>query len=288
MKFSRIVDKFKSVGKYISTKYQQYTGESTNEKAEKLYDDIMKSYNQHKAYFEEKVCQKEKNITSYVNSINNAKVLIKKELFPDFANKIRLLKDVSITEDFINECYSGISIDLCDIRHRDELFFVDFNKNRFKINVANFLTFGIYGRKLANINYNNVKEEEQRLELEKFKMNSELKRLEVIEESLQKVDLYYKSLIDKYKRMLLRMDNSVNFLLIKTISIAHRFISSEMSIYNLPISQQKEIQAMTTMSLILSEIVKTSIMIDSSEISICEINKIEKQTKQFNKDFNAA
>lgn len=284
-----IRDKFKKGGKAVSHSYKKFTGQADFEKADNLYNDVMNRFEQHKNYFENEVKKHTEKIESHVKAINEAKVYIKTELFPTFANKIKLLRDIPVTDEFIKECYRGKYIKVDTLRSKDELFTIDFNKNRFKSNALAIITLGIYTRKQAKKTLCKVKEEEKRIDEEIKRMDTEIDRLSCIEQSLSHLAEWYNLLIETYKMMLNRLDNSVNFLLIKTISLVHKFVAAEMSIERLPISQRKEIQAMWSMSLIMKKMVETSILVDSSKDSVIRIkNELKKQTDMYKNTFNAA
>lgn len=284
-----IKDKFNKGGRTVSHSYKKFSGQADSDKADELYNDVMNRFEQHKIYFENEVKNHTDKIESHVKNINEAKVYIKTELFPMFANKVKLLKDIPVTDEFIKECYNGESIKVDSIKSKDELFTIDFNKNPFKSNALAIITLGIYTRKQAKQKLCNVKEEEKRIDEEIKRMDIEIDRLLCIEQSLRHLVECYNLLIKTYKMMLNRLDNSVNFLLIKTISLAHKFVAAEMSIERLPISQRKEIQAMWSMSLIMKKMVETSILVDSSKDSVIRIkNELKKQTDMYKNTFNAA
>ena len=144
-------------------------------------------------------------------------------------------------------------------------------------------------RKKAEETSQNVNEYQMVVNEDIARMKTEIVRLSCIEQSLRCLEECYNSLIEDYKIMLNRLDNSVNFLLIRSISMTHKLVAAEMSIECLPLSQQKEIQAMWTMSLIMKKMVETSILVDSSKESVIRIkNELKKQSDIYKNTFNAA
>ena len=100
------------------------------------------------------------------------------------------------------------------------------------------------------------------------RMDSELDKLRRINDALALISEYYISLIDLYRALLQRLDNSVNFLLIRCLSSAHRIVKEQMSIKLLPKSQQAEIMAMVSISKILKTMVDKSIVLNGNTETI--------------------
>ena len=69
-------------------------------------------------------------------------------------------------------------------------------------------------------------------------------------------------MIDLYNALLSRLDNSVNFLIIKCLSYAHRIVHEQMSIKLLPKTQQAEIMAMVSISKIMKTMVDKNITLE--------------------------
>ena len=105
------------------------------------------------------------------------------------------------------------------------------------------LTLGFYTRKKAKETLERVREEKKRLEEEMARMDAELVKLRRIKDALELISEYYISLIELYRVLLSRLDNSVNFLMIRCISSAKKLISNQMSIKLLPKTQQAEIMS---------------------------------------------
>lgn len=265
-----ISNAFRAVGNVVSKGYKNFTGQATFEEADRLYEEIRERFEKHKAYFESEVEKISKDIDEQVKSINDSKIAIKTELFPAFAEKLKYLKDVEFDQNFMKEFYDVPSMKVDSMKAKADLFLIDFKKNPFKSNALAIISLGFYTRKKAKQTLEKVKEEKARLEEEMQRMDAELVRLRNIQEALKLIAEYYVSLIELYRALLNRLDNAVNFLLIRCISFAHKLVRENMSIKRLPKSQQKEIQAMVTISIIMKEMVNKKITLEGSTSTISE------------------
>ena len=250
--------------------FERFTGQATFEEADKLYEDIKMRFEQHKAYFEKEVDNLTSQIEDLVESINESKKTIKKVLFPAFADKMHRLKDIPVSDDYIEEHYAVAALKIDSIKEKADLYQIDFNKDSFKANAYAIVTLGFYTRKKAENTLEEVKEEKDRLEKEIDKMDKKLGTLRQIKDTLALIADMYLSLISIYRVLLNRLDNSVNFLMIRCIGFVYRLVQEKMSIKLLPASQQKEIMAMCTISSILKEMVSRKITIDGQTKKICE------------------
>lgn len=260
----------RAVGTAVANGYKKFTGQATFEEADRMYEDIKSRFEQHKAYFEKEVESLSSDIEDQVKIINSSKITIKTELFPAFAEKMKCLKDIPISEDYMKEYFSGSTLEVDSLKAKADLYLIDFKKNPFKSNALAIVTLGFYTRKMAKETLEKVREEKKRLEEEMKRMDSELVKLRNIKEALELIAEYYVSLIEVYRALLNRLDNSVNFLMIRCISTAHRLVREQMSVKLLPKSQQSEIMAMVSISKVLKSMVDKNITMDgkTAQISI--------------------
>ena len=122
------------------------------------------------------------------------------------------------------------------------------------------------------------------------RMDSELVKLLNIKQALELIAEYYLSLIELYRALLNRLDNSVNFLMIRCISFAHKLVREQMSIKLLPKSQQAEIMAMVSISKVLKSMVDKNITMEgktekiSSNVAAVkeEMRKQKEEIKKLN------
>ena len=235
-------------------------GKDKFEEAERLYEEITERYNRKRREFNSRVDRLVDSIEAKVNNINKAKDKIKNELFVEMATNLEKIKDVEIDKNFKVEEYKKVVYSFDSVRSKSELYKIDFNKNKFKVTVQAIFTLGFYTRKKAKETLYAVQEEEYKIDCEISKMEAELKKLRSIEQSLTNVEYYFNSLIEIYESLLVRLDNSVNYLYFRCLQFAHKIVSKGMSIKLLPKIQQKEIEAIITTSTILKVMTETQIV----------------------------
>ena len=107
-----------------------------------MYEDIQHRFEEHKQYFENRAARLSSEIETQVKSINASKRLIKTELFPAFSEKMRRLKDIPVSEEYLEESFSGVTLKVDSIKSKSELYLIDFKKNLFKSNALAIITQG--------------------------------------------------------------------------------------------------------------------------------------------------
>lgn len=290
---SDAVDKVKRGVSHIKEKvtnvWNGFTGKKYFDEAEDLYKKITKRYNSRRKQFEDELEHYTDLIENHVNNINKSKEKIKRELFPEMAHKLEKIKDISVSGDFTLEKYKVAVLSTEGVRSKSALYKIDFNKHKFKTTIQAIFTLGIYTRKKAKETLYAVQEEEGKINTEIAKMDAEMKKLQVIQKSLDNVEKYFTSLIELYGNLLVRLDNSVNFLYVRCMSFVHRLVHKEMSIRRLPVMQRKEVEAIITASKILKA------MTDAQITSLEDKEKVNKYSKdmkgqytELNKVYEAA
>lgn len=270
-----------AVERAISNGYKSFSGQATFEEADRMYADIRRRFEKHKRYFEREVDSLSTEIEKQVNSINKSKTIIKTELFPAFSEKMRRLKDIPVSDYYLKECFSGSTLKVDKIKAKADLYLIDFKKNPIKSNALAIVTLGFYTRKKAKETLERVKEEKKRLEEEMARMDSELTKLRRIKDALELIAEYYLSLIEIYRKLLNRLDNSVNFLMIRCISTVHKLVRDQMSIKFLPKSQHAEIMAMVSISKVLKIMVEKNITMEGNTESIhSNISKVKEDLRK--------
>lgn len=269
--------------------WNAFTGKKTFDEAEELYNRISERYNSRRRRFDEDIDKYSHDIEAHVNTINQYKDRIKKELFPQMAEKMKKICDVNISEKFNYEEFEIGNYTFDELRKKEELYKIDFNKHPIKSNLLATFTLGFYTRKKAKETLYAVQEEEAKINTEIAKMDVETKRLEAIEKSLSNVDKYFEDLIGVYENLLVRLDSSVNFLFIRCMSFAHKIVKQEMSVRYLSKVQIKEIESIVTASKILKAMTETQIvsLLDEDEVSKYE-GTMKQQRDEIVKEYNAA
>ncbi len=273
---SKIVDGCKKAKEGVKNLYGKFSGKKTFEEAEELYAKISERYNSRRRRFDADVEMYSNQIEKKVDAINNYKQKIKKELFPSMADKLSRLYDFNLTEKFSMDEFNIGEYKFDDIRDKDKLYKIDFNKHPFKTNLQAILTLGFYTRKKAKETLHAVQEEEGKINTEIAKMDVETKRLETIDLSLNNIERYFAAMTETYENLLVRVDNSINFLFVRCMSFAHKIVKQEMSVRYLSRMQIKEIEAIMTASKILKQMAEMQILSVSDDK---EVEKLEKAMK---------
>ena len=216
----------------IKEYYKKFTGEDTFEEAKVILNNdipiFVRKIKEHESY----INMISDCLFKYTNRINSAKKHIKGVLFVHLAEQLKWIKDVEIDESFIKEIYNRANlIESPKFRQKSGLFLIDFDEHSFKSNALAILSGGFWTRKKAEV--------------------------------VKQIALQLEELIDIYERMLVLLDNSIKYLMVKCIGFNHKM--ERVSIKNLPSQQQKEIVVLVAMSSILNDIVNTSFTIDANE-----------------------
>lgn len=261
--------------------WNKFSGKGTYNEAEKLYAKIVDKYNCRREKFNEDVGRLTESIENHVDKINKSKEIIKTDLFIKMANNMEKIHDISVSKDFTIEAYKREVLSFDSVRSKSELYKIDFNKHKFKTSLQAIFTLGFLTRKKAKETLYAVQEEEAKINTEIAKMDAETRKLEVIDKSLENVEYYFDSLINTYEKLLVRLDNNVNYLYIRCLSFAHKLVNKEMSIRKLPKIQQKEVESIITASKILKA------MTDAQIVNIENSNEVKVYGDNLKNQFNA-
>lgn len=278
-----------AVKEKVTNVWNRFTGKENFDKADRLYAEITERYNSKRKQFESDISKYTGLIERHVEVINSSKEKIKAELFLEMARKLEKIKDIQVSKDFSVEAYMAEALSFDNIRSKSELYKIDFNKHKFKTTFQAVFTLGFYTRKKAKETLQAVEEEEQKIKNEITKMDAEIKKIKLIEESLANVEYYFTSLIELYENLLIRLDSSINYLFVRSMAFAHRLVHTEMSIKRLPKMQQKEVEAIITVSKILKEMTDAQITsIEKHEKAGEYSEAMKKQHDDINRVYKAA
>lgn len=278
-----------AVKEKVTNVWNKFTGKENFDKADRLYAEITERYNSKRKQFESDISKYTGLIEQHVEVINSSKEKIKAELFLEMARKLEKIKDIQVSKDFSVEAYMAEALSFDNIRSKSELYKIDFNKHKFKTTFQAVFTLGFYTRKKAKETLQAVEEEEQKIKNEITKMDAEIKKIKLIEESLANVEYYFTSLIELYENLLIRLDSSINYLFVRSMAFAHRLVHTEMSIKRLPKMQQKEVEAIITVSKILKEMTDAQITsIEKHEKAGEYSEAMKKQHEDINRVYKAA
>lgn len=265
------------------------SGKDKFEEAERLYDEISKRYNEKREHFQKEIERITSLIEEHVKSINDSKRMIKRELFPAMANKISKIKDIRISDEYSVEEYIESVLNVDTIRSREQLFTIDFNAHKVKTTFQAIFTLGFYTRKKAKETLYNVKEEETKINSEISRMDSEINKIYIIEKSIKQVADMFTSVIEMYNNLLIRLDSSINYLLVRSLAFAHQIVGKQMSVKVLPKMQQKEVEAIVTASKILKTMTETQLLSVEKQKDVEEYDgKISGNKKEIESIYKAA
>ncbi len=265
------------------------SGKDKFEEAERLYDEISKRYNEKREHFQKEIERITSLIEEHVKSINDSKRMIKRELFPAMANKISKIKDIRISDEYSVEEYIESVLNVDTIRSREQLFTIDFNAHKIKTTFQAIFTLGFYTRKKAKETLYNVKEEEAKINSEISRMDSEINKIYIIEKSIKQVADMFTSVIEMYNNLLIRLDSSINYLLVRSLAFAHQIVGKQMSVKVLPKMQQKEVEAIVTASKILKTMTETQLLSVEKQKDVEEYDgKISGNKKEIESIYKAA
>lgn len=280
---SAMVSGAKVVANGVKKVAARVSGKDKYEEAERLYEEISKRYNEKWEHFQKEIERITALIEEHVKSINDSKRMIKRELFPAMANKISKIKDIRISDEYSVEEYIESVLNVDSIRSREQLFTIDFNAHKVKTTFQAIFTLGFYTRKKANETLENVKEEETKINSEISRMDSELNKINIIEKSIKQVADMFTSVIEMYNNLLIRLDSSINYLLVRSLAFAHQIIGKQMSVKILPKMQQKEVEAIVTASKILKTMTETQLLSVEKQKDVQEYDgKISGNKKNLN------
>lgn len=265
------------------------SGKDKFEEAERLYDEISKRYNEKREHFQKEIERITSLIEEHVKSINDSKRMIRRELFPAMANKISKIKDIRISDEYSVEEYIESVLNVDTIRSREQLFTIDFNAHKVKTTFQAIFTLGFYTRKKAKETLYNVKEEEAKINSEISRMDSEINKIYIIEKSIKQVADMFTSVIEMYNNLLIRLDSSINYLLVRSLAFAHQIVGKQMSVKVLPKMQQKEVEAIVTASKILKTMTETQLLSVEKQKDVEEYDgKISGNKKEIESIYKAA
>lgn len=160
--------------------------------------------------YESFVEKKTNEISREITKINQLKMSLNEEHFQRF---LRVSSRIASWDIVLKELpdrfhYSQIKIE--EIKKRDELFLIDFDKNPIKSNLMALVSLGFWSRKKATETLHKVQEQEKVLEHELAKLETEKVRLKAILESLRNVALYFEELTKIYDGILDELEYTVN------------------------------------------------------------------------------
>ena len=276
---------FQKVRELGSNIWASITGEKEFQEADRLYNAIKKRYDMKRKEFEEGSELIIAKIENAVLSINDHKSVIQNELLPTMADTLGKLKAVKLIEaTYAVENYQRSDIAFSQLKSKDSIYTIDFNKNKFTSNLLAIFTLGFYTRKKAQETLRAVQEQESKINYEIAKMDAELTKLEGVLAALQNVEYYIAGMTSLFKQLLARGDHGVSHLYWRSLFNSHRLVAQDLHPKLLSKVQQEEIKALVTTGKILRAMNNLS----STSLEVSDLKVYEEAIKTSAHEFDQA
>jgi hypothetical protein len=272
-----VVDTGKKLADGCAKVYSKFTGKEKFEQAKKLYDELRIKMDRAKQNYKAFVEKTTSEIDTEVNYINEAKRSLNNEHFTRF---LRIASRIASWEIIIKELpdrfqYESLQAD--DIKARDELFLIDFDKNPVKSNLKALVSLGFWSRKKATETLHKVQEQEKVFELESRKLETEKTRLTAVLASLKNVSIYFRDLTKVYEGVLDELEYTVAMVANATQLVNPTFKGRKVDCYLFPNEHLLCLMAADKMTRILFEM--TTLRYVSQEGELIEGDKGELKAK---------
>jgi hypothetical protein len=257
---------------YITEKgaktWNSVTGKAKFEEAEKILTRIDKKYNQELENYKKEIEEISSKIENKISSINFHKQNIYENYFEIFTLLVNKLHNLSIQGtsflDYFDENLLEIKT-LSGIRHKSDLYKIDFNNLRFKEVTFGLATLGFYTRKKATETLYAVKEEEQRINEEIEKMNAQIKKSKVIFNSIDNVEQYFSSIIHIYSKLLSRFEYGIKSQTQKQL-LHGKLLDGKINFRLMPLVHIEEFQTLFNLSIVLKTMSTMGYLNDNFEL----------------------
>lgn len=275
---SRVVDKVVEVAKKITNKviekgskcWNGFTGKTTFDKAEQLYQQITDRYDKNKRDYDQASGQLIADIDTQVSSINSFKQDIYQVQFKRFVSLANRLHNVTVKGQPFEELFDDAILEAkttASVEHRGNLFLIDFNKFDL-VRVASYvLTLGFYSRKKAKQTLLKVQEEEVRIDEEITKMKSHQRQLKVVAKSIDGVVEYFDVLINNYSKLLDRFEYGIQSQRHKQMVQSDEIFAHKLDFRLIPVAHIEEFQALFNLSIVLKQMANLGYLSESGKLN---------------------
>lgn len=275
-KISNVVDKVVEVTKKVTEKviekgskcWNAFTGKTTFDKAERLYQEICDRYDKKKIEYDQSCKKLIDDIDTQVGAINRFKQDIYGVQFKRFVSLANRLHNVTVKGQPFEELFDDAILEIkttATVEHRNSLFLIDFNKFDL-VRVASYvLTLGFYSRKKAKQTLLKVQEEELRIDEEIAKMESHQCQLQVVTASIDNVVEYFDELIKNYNKLLDRFEYGIQSQRHKQMAHADEIFAHKLDFKLIPIAHIEEFQALFNLSIVLKQMANLGYLSESGQ-----------------------
>lgn len=277
-KVSSAIDKVVEVTKRVTEKviekgaksWNSFTGKTTFDKAESLYQEICDRYDKKKVEYDLSSKEIIDEIDSRVGSINRFKQEIYEVQFKRFISLANRLHNVTVKGQPFEELFDDAILEMkttATVEQQDKLFLIDFNKFDL-VRVASYvLTLGFYSRKKAKQTLLKVQEEEVRIDEEIAKMDSHQCQLKVVANSIANVVEYFDVLICNYGKLLDRFEYGIQSQRQKQMVSSGDIFALKLDFKLIPIAHIEEFQALFNLSIVLKQMANLGYLSESGKFN---------------------
>jgi len=266
----------KKVGKAIAAGIRSFTGKKTFDKAKKLLEDLYIQAQSLQADFDRFAGEMNAEICDSLQRINTVRCQLQDLDFDRFVRLTSVFSEWTVDDVSFDEIAQKSRLKVGQIRSRDELFTIDFDKAPIQNNLKALFTLGFLTRKRASDTLYRVKEEGKRLVEEKAKVEAEKTRLRGVCRALGQVADYFESYRGFYCELLNELEYAICF--VRSSYMLHNtcFFENRFDVYFLPKRHLLCLMACEKMTRIMYDMGKRQYLQNSLTLHKSDIKKTKR------------
>ncbi|WP_371377700.1 DNA repair protein [Thalassotalea aquiviva] len=237
-------------------------------KAEQLYEQTKEKLIDAEKNFTENVSSLTAQMNDQVGKLNRVKAEIHDVHFKRFLQLANRLHNVTVKGQPFNELFDDSEFkhkETIQVRAKHKLLEIDFNNMSLGEKLQMYFTFGWSSKQKAKKSLANVEDEEKRIDSEIAKLNSHIKKLEQVKNSIMEVSIYFDELIGSYESLLKRFEYGIQTQRFKQMALSDNVFSAKLDFRLMPIVHIQEFQALFNMSLVLKKMASLGYLSDKEE-----------------------
>ena len=257
------------------------TGKNTFDEAEELRIKIKDRYDKAKFEYDKNIEEISTKLEAKINTINYHK----KDIFDNHFNRFKTIGDrlhnINIEgKNFLEYFDDNITkMKKQDgLKDKSELYSkngaIDFNNLTSKQVVLGVFTFGLFTRKAAKKSLDNIEAEEKRINNEITEMESHIKKLKVVEKSIDNVAQYFEVLIQSYSKLLDRFGYGISSQILKANLDNKKLENGKLDFKLMPIAHIEEFQALFNLSIVLKQMATMGYLTEDGKIEDKDIEAV--------------
>lgn len=253
----------------LTDKVDEFTGKDLVDKAISKHQHLKENYHNKHSLYSQCVDIYGREVGELIEKINDKKQYITEILFAKMKNILSKTKyDEQINLEHINNKRETIKAN--EVRSKEELFSIDFDKALTWIEA--FFTLGVRTSKKARETLDRVEEEEKRIQEVFERMDANVKRMKILQSTLQQLLDYLTDMVNVYEIILHKANNVTKLLRYRTMQFTHKTSQTHYKLSILPKADQELLFALFHFSVLLYRIVKRNWLGNSDE-EVLENNK---------------